>query len=50
MAKKKIVKLTDKQYFDYIMGLKEEPALFDADGKMPVPDIFTTTEDDKKGE
>lgn len=49
MAKKKIAKLTDEQYFAYIMGLKEAPAFFDADGKLIVPDAF---EDDgsEKGE
>lgn len=36
--KKKIAKLTDQQYFEYIMSLKDDAALFNADGEMLVPD------------
>lgn len=50
MAKKKIVKLTDEQYLEYIMSLKDEPALYNADGEMQVPDSLKTVEDDKLGE
>ena len=47
MAKKtKIKKLTDEQYYAYIMGLKNNAALFDANGDVIVPDAFT--EDEKK--
>ena len=46
MAKKnKIKKLTDEQYYAYIMGLKNNAALFDASGDVIVPDVFT---EDKK--
>lgn len=40
MAKKKIKKLTDEQYYAYIAGLKDTAALFNADGDMLVPDSF----------
>ena len=50
MAKKKIAKLTDEQYFKYIMTLKNEPSLYNADGEMQVPDELKHTEDDKIGE
>ena len=36
--KKKIKKLTDEQYNEYIAGLKNTAALFSADGSMLVPD------------
>lgn len=38
MAKKKIAKLTDKQYAEYIMTLKNDKALYSTDGEMFVPD------------
>lgn len=38
MAKKKIAKLTDKQYAEYIMSLKDDAALYSADGEMFVPE------------
>ena len=50
MAKKKIVKLTDEQYYEYIMSLKDEPSIYNADGEMAVPDSLKTVEDDKLGE
>ena len=50
MAKKKIVKLTDAQYLEYIAGLKDDAALFDADGNIVVPDVFTSEEKDKLGD
>ena len=47
MAKKtKIKKLTDEQYYAYIMGLKDSAALFDASGNVVVPDTFTKEEKD----
>ncbi len=50
MAKKKIVKLTDEQYYKYIMSLKDEAALYGADGEMFVPDSLKSEEDDNTGE
>ena len=50
MAKKKIIKLTDEQYLQYIMGLKDDAALFDKDGEVVVPDAFTKTEEETKGD
>lgn len=48
MSKKnKIKRLTDEQYFAYIAGLKEDAALFDADGEMLVPDAFCREEAEK---
>lgn len=45
MAKKsKIKKLTDEQYYAYIMGLKNNAALFDSNGDVVVPDVFKDTE------
>ena len=38
MAKKKIVKLTDEQYYKYIMSLKNESIIKNADGQTVVPD------------
>ena len=50
-SKKKIRKLTDEQYNEYIAGLKNTAALFSADGSMLVPDELKKSEqDDKKGE
>lgn len=50
MAKKKITKLTDEQYFEYIMSLKDEPALYRANGEMTVPDSLAVEQDDTQGE
>lgn len=36
--KNKIAKLTDEQYMKYIMSLKDDAALYGADGEMYVPD------------
>ncbi|MDE6849833.1 MAG: hypothetical protein K2J54_00750 [Clostridia bacterium] len=50
-SKKKIRKLTDEQYNEYIAGLKNTAALFSADGRMLVPDEFEKSrKDDKKGD
>lgn len=38
MAKKKIIKLNDEQYYKYIMSLKNDAALYNADGEMFIPD------------
>lgn len=38
MAKKKIIKLNDEQYYKYIMSLKNDPAAYNADGEMFIPD------------
>lgn len=38
MAKKKIPKLSDAQYFKYIAFLKDSAALYNADGEVFVPD------------
>ena len=40
MAKKKIVKLSEEEYYRYIMGLKNDAVLFNADGDVVVPDEF----------
>lgn len=50
--KKKIKKLTDEQYNEYIAGLKNTAALFSADGAMLVPDQFTKSDqkEDKQGD
>ena len=49
--KNKIKKITDEQYLAYIAGLKDDPApaaLFDADGKMAVPEAYTRERTEKK--
>lgn len=46
--KKKIRKLTDEQYNEYIAGLRDTAALFSADGSMLVPDVFETSESENK--
>ena len=49
MAKnKKIVKLNDEQYFKYIMSLKDDAALYNADGEMFVPDELKKEESEKE--
>ena len=45
MAKKKILKLTDEQYYKYIMSLKNDETIKDDGVENPVPD---TPEKDKK--
>ena len=45
MAKKnKIKKLTDDQYYAYIMGLRDNAALFDYKGDVTIPDAFENSE------
>lgn len=48
--KKKIIKLTDEQYIKYIMSLKDDAALYNADGEMFTPASVTNYEKDKTGE
>lgn len=38
--KNKIAKLTEEQYYAYIAGIKDDAALFGADGKMIIPAPF----------
>ena len=38
MAKIKIIKLSDAQYYEYILSLKDDAALYNADGEPFVPD------------
>ncbi len=38
MAKKKIIKLSDAQYYEYILSLKDDAALYNSDGEPFVPD------------
>ena len=45
--KKKIRKLTDEQYNEYIAGLKNTAALFSADGSMLVPEPFDKNDKEK---
>lgn len=49
--KKKIRKLTDEQYNEYIATLKSDAALYSADGSMFVPrEIEKPQESNKQGE
>lgn len=48
--KHKVVKLNDEQYMKYIMSLKDDPALYSADGEMYTPESVTNYENDKTGE
>ena len=48
--KKKIVKLTDEQYVKYIMSLKDDAALYGADGEIFTPESVTSYEKDETGE
>lgn len=47
MAKKKIVKLTDEQYFKYIMSLKNENIVKNVEGDTVVPDSLKNAEKNK---
>ncbi|MCM1438871.1 MAG: hypothetical protein NC131_06630 [Roseburia sp.] len=50
-SKKKIRKLTDEQYNEYISILKNNAALYNADGSMYVPPEWQKKEkEDRKGE
>ncbi len=46
--KKKVKKITDEQYLSYIAGLKNDAALFSADGEMLVPDSFGKNAEDEE--
>lgn len=39
--KNKVPKITEEEYFAYVAGLKNDAALFDANGKMTVPAPFS---------
>ena len=43
--KKKIAKLTDRQYYEYIMSLKDDAALYNANGEMFVPEEIKKDEE-----
>ena len=47
---KKIRKLTDEQYNEYIATLKNNAALYSADGSMFVPLEIDKSKQDKQGE
>ncbi|MGN1372427.1 MAG: hypothetical protein ACI4VK_00095 [Candidatus Coproplasma sp.] len=45
--KTKIPRLSEQQYNEYVATLKNDPALYNADGTLFVPDQnFDTSEDD----
>lgn len=46
--KKKIKKLSAEQYNEYIAALKNDAALFCANGEMLVPSEYKPEENDKK--
>lgn len=48
--KKRIAKLTEEQYFAYIAGLKNDAALFDANGNMLIPTEFKEENDQENEE
>ena len=48
--KKKIRKLTDEQYNEYIATLKNNAALYSAGGSMFVPPEIDKSKQDKQGE
>ena len=43
--KNKIAKLTEEQYYAYIAGLKNDAALFDANGDMLIPSPFNSDDE-----
>lgn len=43
--KNKIARLTEEQYYAYIAGLKDDAALFDANGDMIVPAPFNSDDE-----
>ena len=45
--KKKIMKLTDRQYYEYIMSLKDDAALYMPNGEMFVPEQIKKDEEKK---
>ena len=47
--KTKIPKLSEQQYNEYVATLKGDPALYNADGTLFVPEkTFDTNEDEEK--
>ncbi|MDE7329905.1 MAG: hypothetical protein K2N30_02250 [Clostridia bacterium] len=46
--KNKVPKITEEEYFAYVAGLKNDAALFDADGKMAVPAPFVSEKKEEK--
>ena len=48
--KNKVLKITEEEYFAYVAGLKNDAALFAADGKLLVPQPFNPKEKDGKSE
>ena len=38
--KNKVARITEEQYYAYIAGLKDDAALFDANGDMLIPSVF----------
>ena len=45
--KKKILKLNDRQYYEYIMSLKDDAALYNWNGKIFVPEELKKDEEKK---
>ena len=41
--KNKVARITEEQYYAYIAGLKDDAALFDANGDMLIPSPLTRT-------
>ncbi len=47
-SKNKVRKLTDEQYNEYIATLKDDPALYNADGSVFVPEQIDNKRSEKK--
>ena len=47
-SKKKVRKLTDEQYNEYIATLKDAAALYNADGSILVPEQIDEKQNEKK--
>ena len=47
MAKKKILKLNDEQYYKYILSLKNDGTIKDEDGQPAVSEPLKKSEDNK---
>ena len=46
--KKKIAKLSDVQYYEYIMSLKDDAALYNTDGQPYIPEEIKKDESKKE--
>ena len=46
--KKKILKLTDQQYYEYIMSLKDDAALYCPNGEIYIPNVLKKDENEDK--